>query len=42
MPAVMGVWMDALKSTQPAAFASEQSSDAGKALAAVDPKTPAP
>lgn len=38
MPAAMGVWMDALKSTQPAAFASEQATDAGKALAAVDPK----
>lgn len=38
MPATMGVWADALKATQPAAFAREQATAAGKALAAVDPK----
>jgi len=38
MPTAMGVWTDTLKTTQPAAFASEQATDAGKSLAAVDPK----
>lgn len=38
MPAAMGVWMDALKASQPDAWKAEQATDAGRALAATDPK----
>lgn len=37
MPAAMGVWMDALKASQPEAWKAEQASDPGRALAATDP-----
>jgi proline iminopeptidase len=38
MPAAMGVWMDALKVSQPEVWKAGQASDSGRALAATDPK----